>query len=205
MSTSESDDGYRPGVGVVLLNDQGRILVARRLDMPADAWQMPQGGIEPGETPRQAALRELREEIGISKAEIIAESKSWLRYDVPVELMGKRWDRQWRGQRQKWFIMRFTGMDEDINVATEHPEFSAWKWISARELSSIVVSFKRQVYLDLLVEFPELGRTLDERLAEFLDDPIIRLVMAADRVDEQEFYALLNRVSNQLRRKHKEQ
>lgn len=204
MNASEADDGYRPGVGIVLLNGQGRILVARRLDMPTDAWHMPQGGIEPGEAPRQAALRELREEIGTDKVEIIAESKSWLRYEVPADLMGKRWNRRWRGQRQKWFIMRFTGKDEDINVATEHPEFSDWKWVSARQLSTLVVSFKRQVYLELLAEFPELGQTMGERLAEFLDDPIIRLVMAADRVDEQEFYALLERVSNKLSRKHKE-
>src|SRR5438034_9930760 len=116
---------YRPAVGIMLLNPAGRIFVGRRIDMPAGlaAWQMPQGGIDAGETPRQAALRELKEEIGTAKAEIVGESRGWLQYDLPAELAGRIWGGRYRGQRLKWLVMRFTGSDSDINLATEHPEF----------------------------------------------------------------------------------
>jgi putative (di)nucleoside polyphosphate hydrolase len=141
----------------MLLNTGGRALVARRIDM-MDAlrpWQMPQGGIDEGETPRQAALRELKEEIGTDKAEIIGESRMWLKYDLPVELAGRVWGGRYRGQRQKWFAMRFSGNDMDIDLATDHPEFDVWKWIRPERLPDIIVPFKRQLYIDILAEFRE--------------------------------------------------
>jgi len=138
----------------MLLNRQGEVFVARRLDTPTtSAWQMPQGGIDAGETPRQAAMRELREETGTAAAEILAESRGWLQYDLPVELAGSIWGGRYRGQRQKWFIMRFTGTDDEINLATEHPEFDAWQWVVPTSLPELIVPFKRQLYIDILTEF----------------------------------------------------
>jgi putative (di)nucleoside polyphosphate hydrolase len=146
--------GYRSAVGVMLLSRAGEVFVARRIDMPMlPAWQMPQGGIDPGETPVQAALRELKEEIGTDKAEILGESRMWLQYDLPVELAGGVWGGRYRGQRQKWFAMRFTGNDTDIDLATDHPEFDAWKWILPEQLPEVIVPFKRQLYIDILAEF----------------------------------------------------
>jgi putative (di)nucleoside polyphosphate hydrolase len=144
---------YRPGVGIMLLNRRGKVFVARRVDLPGEAWQMPQGGIDHGEEPREAALRELAEETGIDRAEILAESMGWLRYDLPAELLTRARHRRWRGQRQKWFLMRFTGSDGDINLAAGEPEFDAWKWVPVQDLPQLAVPFKRQVYLDLLAEF----------------------------------------------------
>jgi putative (di)nucleoside polyphosphate hydrolase len=145
---------YRPGIGVMLLNNCSKVFVGRRIDMPVmPAWQMPQGGIDPGETPRQAALRELKEEIGTDKAEILGESQIWLKYDLPAELVGGLWSGRYRGQRQKWFLMRFTGGDGDINLATEHPEFDAWQWVAPDQLPQLIVPFKRQLYSDILAEF----------------------------------------------------
>jgi putative (di)nucleoside polyphosphate hydrolase len=159
---------------------------------------MPQGGIDEGEDVRQAAYRELREEIGMDKAEIVAESNGWFRYELPQELAGKAWNGKWRGQRQKWFVMRFRGRDADINLDTEHPEFRAWKWVPVNELPAMVVSFKRQVYVDLLAEFPEFARAPNRRIVDFLDDPLIRVVMAADGVEEHELYNLLQRAARKL-------
>jgi putative (di)nucleoside polyphosphate hydrolase len=154
--------GYRPAVGIMLLNGQGQVLVARRTDMSAmPAWQMPQGGIDPGETPRQAAMRELEEEIGTCKAEILAESRVWLTYELPPALAGKVWGGRYRGQRQKWFVMRFTGCDADIDLATEHPEFDAWRWVVPEALPRLIVPFKRQLYIDILIEFREHCRCWD--------------------------------------------
>jgi putative (di)nucleoside polyphosphate hydrolase len=147
---------YRSGVGIMLLNREGGVFVGRRIDMQgAPAWQMPQGGIDPGETPRQAALRELKEEIGTDKAEILAKSRVWLKYDLPVELAGGVWGGRYRGQRQKWFAMRFTGCNHDIDIATEHPEFEAWQWVAPERLPELIVPFKRQLYIDILKEFRE--------------------------------------------------
>jgi 8-oxo-dGTP pyrophosphatase MutT (NUDIX family) len=146
---------YRRGVGIMLLNNRNEVFVGRRTDAN-EAWQMPQGGIDEHEDPRNAALRELKEEIGTDKAEVIAESKGWLRYDLPLEFR-KRWDNRWRGQQQKWFVMRFLGMDADINVATEHPEFTAWRWVPIERLPELVVTFKRQLYVDLLRELAQRG------------------------------------------------
>jgi putative (di)nucleoside polyphosphate hydrolase len=148
---------YRPAVGIMLLNPAGLAFIGRRIDMPAGlaAWQMPQGGIDPDETPRQAAFRELAEEVGTDKAEIIAETRGWLHYDLPSDIASRMWSGRWRGQRQKWFLMRFTGEDADINPATEHPEFDAWEWVEPERLPDLIVPFKRQLYRDLLAEFRE--------------------------------------------------
>ena len=148
--------GYRAGVGVMLLDAQKRVFVGRRIDMEGDNWQMPQGGIDKGETPREAALRELKEEAGTDRAEFLAEAARWLRYDVPKEVAGRLWRGRYRGQMQKWFAMRFTGRDSDIDLATHHPEFDAWKWVAPAELPRLIVPFKRRLYLDILAEFAPL-------------------------------------------------
>lgn len=152
---------YRPCVGLMLFNPAGRIFVARRIDMPSEAWQMPQGGIDKKEKPRKAALRELKEEIGTDKAEIVAESESWRPYDLPRELQGALWGGRFRGQTQKWFLLRFTGRDADIDIATEHPEFVEWKWAELAEVPRLIVPFKRKVYEDVVAEFgPIIDRSL---------------------------------------------
>ena len=154
----ETDPGaYRPSAGIMLLNRDGLVFVAQRIDTPGNAWQMPQGGIDDGESPGDAALRELHEETGIDKAEIISESNGWLTYDFPQALAGTLWQGQYRGQRQKWFALRFTGADNDINLATAHPEFSAWKWVAIDELSGIIVEFKRSIYEQVVAEFRHLA------------------------------------------------
>jgi putative (di)nucleoside polyphosphate hydrolase len=156
---------YRPAVGIMLVNAVDLVFVGRRIDMPAGlaAWQMPQGGIDPGETPREAAFRELNEEVGTHKAEIIAETQGWLHYDVPpeiiIEITQPHWGGRYRGQRQKWFLMRFTGADTDIDVATEHPEFDAWEWVEPARLPELIVPFKRQLYRDILAEFRDYLRS----------------------------------------------
>jgi len=158
--TEEEGEGYRPAVGIMLLNPEGLVFVGRRLDMPAalSAWQMPQGGIDPGETPVEAALRELKEETGTDKADILAESRVWRRYDLPDGMAGRMWGGRYRGQSQKWFAMRFFGEDGDIDLATAHPEFDAWQWIMPDLLPRLIVPFKRRLYRDILDEFAELLR-----------------------------------------------
>jgi putative (di)nucleoside polyphosphate hydrolase len=148
---------YRAGVGVMLFNRAGRIFVAQRIDMRSEAWQMPQGGIDAGESPRQAALRELYEEVGTDEAEIIAESRDWFRYDLPAELIPKLWDGRFRGQEQKWYAARFLGSDDDIDIETEVPEFRAWRWAEMTELPDLIVPFKRRIYEDLVKEFGHLA------------------------------------------------
>jgi putative (di)nucleoside polyphosphate hydrolase len=154
----DRDSSYRPGIGVMLLNARGDVFVARRTDVQGEAWQMPQGGIDEGESPREAAMRELNEEIGTNNAEIIAESGRWLTYDVPEEFVRKARHGRWKGQRQKWFVMLFKGADSDIDLASEHPEFDAWRWVSVNELAELAVAFKRQLYIDVIGEFPTIFR-----------------------------------------------
>jgi putative (di)nucleoside polyphosphate hydrolase len=153
-----SQGQYRAGVGIMLLNDRGEVFVGRRADRKDDAWQMPQGGIDKGETPQQAALRELKEEIGTDKADVLAESRGWFQYDVPAELAPKRWAGRWKGQRQKWLVMLFRGTDADINLAVDYPEFDAWRWVPIKDLPDLAVSFKRQLYLDVIGEFSTIFR-----------------------------------------------
>ena len=144
---------YRPCAGMMVINDDGHVFVGARLDNPADAWQMPQGGIDKDEEPRQAALRELREEIGTDNVVILAESEDWLTYDLPPELLGKIWKGKYGGQKQKWFLMRFTGTDADINIATEHPEFREWKWAPIETLADRIVPFKQSLYAQVVEIF----------------------------------------------------
>lgn len=153
-----NDSEYRNGVGIMLLNRQGQVFVAQRVDVNGEAWQMPQGGIDVGESPRDAALRELREEIGTDNVAVIAESSDWFYYDVPPEIAHRAWGGKWRGQRQKWFVMLFKGQDSDIDLATEHPEFNAWRWASPHELAALAVAFKRGLYAELMGEFATIFR-----------------------------------------------
>jgi len=155
---------YRPGVGVMLINKAGRVFVAQRIDMPGAAWQMPQGGIDEGEEPRAAAFRELEEETGTAKAQIIGETRGWLNYDLPAEILSEiSWGRRYRGQTQKWFAMRFTGKDKDIDIeAHKHPEFSAWKWAPVGSLTRLIVPFKRDLYKQVLAELGHLAKPDDE-------------------------------------------
>jgi 8-oxo-dGTP pyrophosphatase MutT (NUDIX family) len=141
---------YRLGVGIMLINARSEIFIARRNDVPGNAWQMPQGGIDRGESPKQAAYRELKEEIGTDNAEVVAESTHWLYYDLPDDVARKVWGGRWKGQRQKWFVMRFKGDDTEINLATSHPEFDAWRWAAIDEVEALAVSFKRKLYVSLL-------------------------------------------------------
>jgi putative (di)nucleoside polyphosphate hydrolase len=143
---------YRPCVGVVLINRDGRVWVGRRVDT-AGAWQMPQGGIDPGETPLDAARRELLEETGARSVEPLAETAGWLRYDLPDDLLGKVWGGRYRGQEQKWFALRFLGDDSEINLAGHHREFDSWHWATADEVLAEIVPFKRQVYAAVFAEF----------------------------------------------------
>lgn len=143
---------YRRGVGVMLLNAQNKVFVAQRLDMKTAAWQMPQGGIDPDEDPRQTAFREMKEEIGTDKARILAET-DWISYDLPSDLVPKLWKGRYRGQTQKWFAMRFLGTDADIDINGQHPEFSDWCWADFEELPNLIVPFKRALYAQLLEEF----------------------------------------------------
>jgi putative (di)nucleoside polyphosphate hydrolase len=146
---------YRPCVGVVLIDREGRIFAGQRQDSEVPAWQMPQGGIDADETPRQAALRELREETGVAKdlVEFVAKAHHWVTYDLPPELVGKVWGGRYRGQKQKWFLYRFLGRDAEIDIATAHPEFSEWRWLTAEELLAAIVPFKRQVYRQVIDAF----------------------------------------------------
>lgn len=148
---------YRPCVGVALFNPKRLVFVGQRIDTTQEAWQMPQGGIDPGEDPAQTALRELEEEIGTAAAEIIAEIPEWLTYDLPPELLGKVWKGRYRGQRQKWYAMRFTGRDRDINLATKHPEFHSWQWMRLSELPGMIVPFKRGIYEEVARRFAHLA------------------------------------------------
>ncbi len=146
---------YRPCVGVMLINPAGLIFAGRRIDNPEPAWQMPQGGIDAGEEPADAARRELREETGITGEliEPLACMPGWVTYDLPPELLGVVWGGRYRGQRQKWFLYRFLGHDDQVRIATEHPEFDRWRWIGADEMIGSIVPFKRAVYEQVVRAF----------------------------------------------------
>lgn len=145
---------YRRNVGVMLVNPEGLIWAGERIDTPG-AWQMPQGGIDKGEAPQGAALRELEEETGIAAGyvEVLGESAGWLSYDLPQDLVPKLWKGRYRGQEQKWFLLRFLGEDRQVRIDRPHPEFSAWQWGSPARISDLIVPFKRPVYEAVLAEF----------------------------------------------------
>ncbi len=139
----------------MLIDARGMVFAGQRLDNPAPAWQMPQGGIDDGETPKAAAFRELWEETGIPRemVEPVAKTHGWVTYDLPPDLLGKVWGGKYRGQKQKWFLFRFKGRDSDIRIATEHPEFASWRWILADEMHDSIVPFKRDVYAEVIRSF----------------------------------------------------
>ena len=149
-----SEKNYRPCVGIVLINN-GSIFAGQRLDYKSDAWQMPQGGIEENESPIKAAIRELKEETGIKKKhiKIILESKNWINYDLPKELIPKLWNGKFVGQSQKWYAMEFLGSDSDIDINTKNPEFSKWQWMTKNKLLDSIVPFKKRVYENILSQF----------------------------------------------------
>lgn len=159
---------YRPCVGIMLINRSGLVWIGQRIpkweaDKSRHRWQMPQGGIDKGETPRDAAVRELREETGTHDASVIGETDQWLTYDLPPEAVGVALKGRYRGQKQKWFAMRFLGKDGDIDIAADHgekPEFDAWKWVDIDDLPDLVVPFKRDVYEQVVAEFRPLVRAL---------------------------------------------
>ncbi|CAA7621140.1 RNA pyrophosphohydrolase [Magnetospirillum sp. LM-5] len=148
---------YRLGVGLVLFNAEGLVFTARRIDTKEPAWQFPQGGIDEGEEPLEAALREMKEEIGTDKAEVIAESRDWISYDLPPDLADKVWKGRFRGQKQKWYALKFLGSDADIDIDTEHPEFSEWRWMKLAEVPALIVPFKRSLYDQVVAEFSGIG------------------------------------------------
>ena len=149
------DKNYRRGVGVMLLNREGKVFVGRRIDNTDEAWQMPQGGIDEGEEPWATAQRELEEETGIAPqlVERIAEGPEQLRYDLPDAIRGRLWGGKWKGQLQDWYLARFLGQDHDVNIATHDPEFCDWKWVEPSALPDLIVPFKRDLYRRLLQEF----------------------------------------------------
>lgn len=152
-----SDRPYRPAAGIMLINSSKKVWVGQRIDTQLEAWQMPQGGIDPGEEPRAAALRELEEETGIPAAlvEIVAQAPETLYYDLPPELAAKVWKGRYRGQAQSWFLLRFLGRDEDVNLRTRHPEFRAWQWAAPADLPRLIVPFKRALYVQVLAAFAD--------------------------------------------------
>jgi putative (di)nucleoside polyphosphate hydrolase len=152
-----SDLPYRPCVGIMLLNREGLVFVGKRIDQTVEGWQMPQGGIDAGENPRGAVMRELKEEIGTDKAEIIGEMDNWLTYDLPAHLIGVAFHGRYRGQCQKWFALRFLGQDSDIDLTAHEPEFAEWKWLTLEALPRLIVPFKRDTYRQVIEAFRNLA------------------------------------------------
>ncbi len=152
---------YRASVGVMLLNREGLVFVGKRIEQTVEGWQMPQGGIDDGETPQEAALRELEEEIGTRNAKYLREHEEWLSYDLPSHLLGVALRGRYRGQRQKWLAMRFLGEDSDINVHTAEPEFAQWKWLAIEALPRLIVPFKRDTYMKVITAFRDLAGPVD--------------------------------------------
>ena len=146
---------YRPCVGVMLVNADNAVFVGQRIDSEVPAWQMPQGGVDKGEAPRDAALRELWEETGVAPelVSVEAETDEWLPYDLPHDIVPRIWKGRYRGQEQKWFLLRFHGSDDQVNIATEHPEFSRWCWLPADQVLDQIVPFKRPVYEQVIAAF----------------------------------------------------
>ena len=153
---SNSKD-YRPNVGMMIINQKKEIFVGKRIDHPSNFWQMPQGGIDAQEVPSIAALREMEEEVGIkkNKVDLLTESKDWYYYSIPSDLAKTLWKGKYKGQRQKWFLYKFKGTDKDINIHTEHPEFSDYKWVTKDFLVPNIVPFKKKIYEKLLLEFKD--------------------------------------------------
>jgi putative (di)nucleoside polyphosphate hydrolase len=144
---------YRPGVGIMIINQRKEVFVGKRIDARGNAWQMPQGGIDENETAAEAAKREMLEETGSNNAVILAESKEWFHYDLPPNLVYKLWGGRYRGQKQKWFLLKFLGHDSEFDVNTSHPEFTSWRWAHLHDLLSIIVPFKRKLYEEVVKEF----------------------------------------------------
>jgi putative (di)nucleoside polyphosphate hydrolase len=165
MHGKSDTDAYRPCVGVMLLNAEGLVFVGSRIDTPGENWQMPQGGIDEGETPREAVLRELEEEVGTREADIIVESTQWYSYDLPVEIAQRIWGGLYRGQTQRWFAMRYRGQDSDIRLDRHKAEFSAWQWVPMVRLPALITPFKRAVYRDVVQEFAHLSGDAESGLA----------------------------------------
>lgn len=151
-----SDLPYRPCVGIMLINHQGKVFAGKRIDQTVEGWQMPQGGIDDGEDARAAAMRELMEEAGTDKAEIVAELPDWLYYDLPAHLIGVAFRGKYKGQKQRWFLMRFTGQDNDIDLYAHEPEFSDWKWFDLDEIPNLIVPFKKPTYEAVIEGFRSL-------------------------------------------------
>ena len=171
MTSDQEQANYRPCVGVMVLNRQGLVWIGRRADAPDEPegrgswWQMPQGGIDPDEDPRAAALRELMEETGLRTVEIVAEHPKWLSYDLPSTRVGKAWGGRWRGQRQKWFLVRFLGDDSEVTLIPEighQVEFDAWRWAPLGDLPALIVPFKRNVYDDVIATFAPLAKPVGD-------------------------------------------
>ncbi len=156
--TIKSNLPLRIGVGVIVLNSKNHVFVGRRIDNPINKWQMPQGGVEKNEDLLNAMKRELYEETSITSIKVLKELDSWLSYELPSNLLGKIWRGKYRGQKQKWFIVRFTGKEDEINLNTEHPEFIEWKWIKIEQLPNVIVDFKKNVYI-----------VLENELKKFID------------------------------------
>jgi putative (di)nucleoside polyphosphate hydrolase len=159
LNLRHEDLPYRPCVGVMLFNREGLVFVGKRIDQTVEGWQMPQGGIDDGEAPLEAALREMKEEIGTNNAEFLRELNEWLEYDLPAHLLGIALHGRYRGQRQKWLAMRFRGEDSEINVATPEPEFESWKWLAIEALPRLIVPFKRDTYAKVIAAFRDLAFT----------------------------------------------
>ena len=145
----------RIGVGAIILNNENKVLVGKRKDNPIDKWQMPQGGVEKNEDYVDAMKRELFEETSVTSIKILKEFDEWLEYELPNNLVGIIWKGKFRGQKQKWFISKFTGNESEININTDHPEFIEWKWVSMNELPNIIVDFKKDIYKKILIQLKE--------------------------------------------------
>lgn len=160
---TEDNRPFRPCVGIVLLNAEGQVFVGARNDISGDHWQMPQGGIDEGEEAREAAFREMEEEIGTRNAEIVGEHPDWIYYRLPPELAQTGWKGRYQGQMQRWFAFRFLGNDNDINIETEHPEFRAWKWADLEDIPAQTIDFKRAAYEEIRTAFRDVAQKIKHK------------------------------------------